>query len=33
MSTNLDVAVALGFIMLVMICIVAEGFYFLQLTI
>jgi len=33
MFTNMDVAVALGFIVLVLICVVAEGFYFLQLPI
>ena len=33
MTTNMDLALALGFIVLVLICVVAEGFYFLQLPI
>ena len=33
MATNMDVALAVGFIALVLICLVAEGFYFLQLPI
>ena len=33
MATNMDVALAVGFVALVLICLVAEGFYFLQLPI
>jgi hypothetical protein len=33
MTTNMEVAIALGFIALVLICVVAEEFYFLQLPI
>jgi hypothetical protein len=33
MATNMDVALALGFIAFVLICLVAEAFYFLQLPI
>ena len=32
-GSSVDVALAFGFIVLVLICLVAEGFYFLQLPI
>jgi len=32
MAENVDVVIALGFIVLLLICVAAEGFYFLQLS-
>jgi hypothetical protein len=33
MATNMDVVLAVGFVAVVLICLVVEGFYFLQLPI